>query len=879
MDHPLARAPAPHPPTSARAQALLRELATAGHDLMAHDDGPSRMVTISRAADPDQALLALTRIAATAGPHLRTVVDDDDAFARLIAVLGVSDALGDHLVRHPEHLEVLVGEESRLERDAEEVRDALLDAVGVRGERTPTDALRVAYRRRLLEIAAHDLVSDEPAAIVDIVGRALADLAAGALEAGLAIVRSQVERGATTRLAVMGMGKCGGRELNYVSDVDVMYVTADEGDLAVATELAGRLQRVCGGASGEPALWTVDANLRPEGRDGPLVRSLESYRAYYERWAKTWEFQALLKERVVAGDREVGEAFVQMTTPMVWACVEREGFVEEAQAMRRRVESQVPEGEAERQIKLGRGGLRDVEFTVQLLQLVHGRGDESIRCAGTLEALAALAAGGYVGRKDAHRLGECYRMLRVLEHRVQVRRLRRTHLLPTDPGELRRLARAARLAPGAETRAARLAPGAGDQVMEVWAATRREVRALHQEVFYRPLLPETARLTADEAVLAPSAARARLTALGYRDPGGALAHIAALTQGVSRRASIQRQLLPVMLGWFAEGADPDAGLLLFRRVSEELGATPWYLRMLRDSAGAAEHLSQVLATSRFVGEGLAHSPDSVLWFGDAAKLVPRGRAELDAEIASLVARHPEAIEGAREIRAVRRRELVRIAAGVLVEGLATATAAQAVTSVTEASLAGALRLAEAHALAGLVPGLPARDTAPTRLAVVAMGSFGGREMGLSSDADVLWVHDPAPNVDDDEAQVWAVGVAGLVRSLLGDLGPQPPLEVDGDLRPEGRAGPLARSLAAYQEYYERWASPWERQALLRARPLAGDASVLERFVPLADSVRYRPSGVSNAELTELRRLKARVDSERLPRGVEPRGHLKLGPGG
>ena len=206
------------------------------------------------------------------------------------------------------------------------------------------------------------------------------------------------------RLAVIGMGKGGGRELNYVSDVDVIYVAepvdgVDEAEaLAAASRLAAGLARACSTPSGEPALWPVDAALRPEGKDGPLVRTLASHKAYYERWAKTWEFQALLKARPLAGDQALGREYVEMTQPFVWSAVTREHFVEDSQAMRRRVEGHVPAAEADRQLKLGVGGLRDVEFTVQLLQLVHGRADESIRSPSTLTALAALAAGGYVGR-------------------------------------------------------------------------------------------------------------------------------------------------------------------------------------------------------------------------------------------------------------------------------------------------------------------------------------------------------------------------------------------------------------------------------------------------------------------------------------------------
>ena len=201
---------------------------------------------------------------------------------------------------------------------------------------------------------------------------------------------------------------------------------------------------MCARSTPEGSIFPVDPNLRPEGRQGPLVRTLASHRAYYERWAKTWEFQALLKARPVAGDMALGQAYADTFAPLVWQAARREHFVEDTQAMRRRVEQSLPARQAGRELKLGPGGLRDIEFAVQLLQLVHGRTDETLRAPATLPALAALAAGGYVGRADADELAAAYRFLRRTEHLLQLHRLSRTHTLPEDPAVLRRLGRAMR---------------------------------------------------------------------------------------------------------------------------------------------------------------------------------------------------------------------------------------------------------------------------------------------------------------------------------------------------------------------------------------------------------------------------------------------------
>ena len=432
--------------------------------------------------------------------------------------------------------------------------------------------------------------------------------------------------------------------------------------------------------------------------------------------------------------------------------------------------------------------------------------------------------------------------------------------MPTAEADLQRLARSIGM---------RVEGSAG--LLDRWRQVRRDVRRLHEELFYRPLLPATAQLSADEARLAPDAARARLAAIGYRDPAGALRHIAALTEGVSRRAAIQRQLLPVMLGWFADGADPDGGLLAFRRLSDGLGTTHWYLKLLRDSGTAAQRLAHVLSTSRYVANALTRSPESVVWLDDDADLQPRGFGRLMGEADAILARSPEPVAGATALRALRRRELARTAAAHVLGVVADTRASASLTVAADVVLAGTLRIArfEARRQLGL-------DSDPTTMLVVAMGRLGGGEVAYSSDADVLFVYGPD---QDGTAHDWAMAVATRLRALLGDVGPEPALEVDADLRPEGRNGPLVRSLAAYAEYYDRWSSIWEAQALLRARPVAGDAELGERFVELIDPVRYPDEGLEASAVREVRRIKARVESERLPRGVDPARHLKLGRGG
>ncbi|TYL45102.1 bifunctional [glutamine synthetase] adenylyltransferase/[glutamine synthetase]-adenylyl-L-tyrosine phosphorylase [Nocardioides sp. BGMRC 2183] len=848
--------------------------------------GGQVLAMFGRVADPDSALAAVADLAEAVPDQdafLAALAEDEGFAMRLLRVVGASCALADHLVTHPEQWHELTDPTLGSTRTPAFVyRHCLLEAVGAEErpgidgpvaalpDQVAVDALRVEYRRLLLRIAARDLAHDLG---VDDCAAELSDLAAGTLEAALAVARARVDADqvAGVRLGVIAMGKCGGHELNYVSDVDVIFVhdvtdpDADQAAVAAAgrtaAKLAAQLMQVCSDQTAEGTIWPVDAALRPEGKAGPLSRTLASHRGYYERWAEAWEFQALLKARPVAGDLTLGAEFVAMVQPMVWTAADREGFVEAARAMRRRVLDHIPAREADRELKLGSGGLRDVEFAIQLLQLVHGRTDERIRPPTTLSALARLTEGGYVGKDDGEKLHRAYAFLRQLEHRIQLHRLQRTHLVPDDDEALRRLGRSL----GMYRESAKA-------LEQTWGSHRREVSRLHQKLFYRPLLTAVAHITGAEARLSSEAARDRLAALGYADPEAALRHLEALTAGVTRTASIQRALLPAMLQWLAECADPDAGLFGFRRLSDSLGSSPWFLGTLRDEGAAAERLAHLLGTSRYCTDLLEREPQGVRLLG--GDLAPLSAQQMREEMVATARRQSDQALAIRALRAVRRRELLRIAAGDVLGLTDVADVGFALTRLTDATLSAALEVAEAA-----VADERGLAEAPTALAVVAMGRYGGFELSYGSDADVLFVHDPYPDQDPQVAAGYAKAVAEQVRSMLGAPGPDPALVVDADLRPEGRQGPLVRTLDSYAAYYAKWSKVWEAQALLRADAVVGDEDLRRRFTELIDPLRYPDGGLSAQDVQEVRRIKARVDTERLPRGADPATHLKLGRGG
>ncbi|MGW5571417.1 bifunctional [glutamine synthetase] adenylyltransferase/[glutamine synthetase]-adenylyl-L-tyrosine phosphorylase [Nocardia thailandica] len=850
-------------------------------------DGVPLLWSLSRSPDADLALTTLIRLRealedgwAELDSALRT---DTTLRGRLFALLGSSTTFGDHLVAEPRGWQLL--RRPQLPTRSEMLAD-LLDAVDAVPEEGPNAGpmlfragvdgpeaialLRKRYRDQLMVLAAIDLAStvedDEPEPEYLTVGEHLSDLADVALTAALSVAVARVCRNGPVpvRLAVVAMGKCGARELNYVSDVDVVFV-AEPAD-TTATRLAAEMMSV-----GSQAFFEVDAALRPEGKAGALVRTLDSHLAYYKRWARTWEFQALLKNRPMTGDLELGQQYRDAVMPMVWQASERPDFVADVQAMRRRVEDLVPEDLRDRELKLGAGSLRDVEFAVQLLQLVHGRVDESLHVVNTVEALAALAAGGYVGREDAAHLTESYEFLRLLEHRLQLQRLKRTHTLPAadDADGMRWLARAAHIRPDGRQGAA----GVLDTEIRRNAV---QVRRLHAKLFYRPLLESVARLDSDALRLSPDAAVRQLAALGYAAPENALSHLKALTGGVSRKGRIQALLLPTLLEWLGDTPNPDAGLLAYRRVSEGLNDQIWFLRELRDESIVAQRLMTVLGSSEYLPDLLINAPETIRMYADGPagpQLTVPQPDEVARGILTAAARYDDPRKAVAAARSLRRHELARVSSADLLGLLTVQQVCKALSSVwvavLEAALRAVIRASEAER------GAPA----PADFAVIGMGRLGGWELGYGSDADVLFVCDPRPGEDETVAVKWAIGIAEQVQRLLGAPSTDPPLQVDAGLRPEGRNGALVRTLAAYKAYYTQWAQPWEVQALLRAHQVAGDEDLGVRFLHVIDPVRYPAGGVSADAVREIRRIKARVDSERLPRGADPATHTKLGRGG
>ncbi len=860
------------------------DLSTAGL-LIDGEVSDADLEVLAGAAAPTDAASVLAALAVAAPELFQRVRADPDWFARVVAVAGASRPLGDLLGRGTDAVLALA--------DLYPVEVAATAAAVDRAVRAGGDvASRAAgiasiRRRATADIAGRDLTG---ALDVEGVARELADLAEAVLTGTLTGVHDTFAGGQRrASIAVIGMGKLGGRELNYVSDVDVMFVHApvegasDDEAAHEATQVCTQLLELLNASTTMGRAYEVDPTLRPEGRSGALTRTVEAFTGYWERWAKTWEFQALIKARTVAGDRELGARWLAAAEPHMWPERLDPETVAEVRAMKARIESR-PDvlRDGARQLKLGPGGIRDVEFTVQLLQLVHGRADRSLRETGTMPTLAALAANGYVDEDDAAELGRTYWALRRVEHALQLANERRTHTVPDDATVQDRLARSLGYRGRGDD-------SAGAQMMSELARSQSRVRELHARIFYRPLLERYATVPAsaagvtlpgEVARMGDGAAAERLTALGFRDGAGALRSVRAMTGGVSRRAATVRAVLPAVLQALEGGADPDGGLLVLRDLVEAQGDGSLLLRHLRDQPAAAELLGRVLGTSRLAGELLISQPQGVDWLRDPRlRDAPRSGDEL-ARMAVARLHWQDATAALRRFKQL---ELLRVVlrdvdAAMPEDGPGTGVGPGAeLTAIAEACLVAALR-AELRRRANELA-LSSPDELPVSLTVIGMGTLAGGELTYASDLDVMFVHEVADGADEAEATALALSIASRVITMLSAITPDgTAFDVDADLRPEGRSGPLSRTLASFEAYWDRWAEPWELQALLRVRSVAGDRELGMRFSQAA-AERALGSGMDAERRTATRRMKARIEKERIPKRVDAERHVKLGPGG
>jgi glutamate-ammonia-ligase adenylyltransferase len=841
---------------------------------------------LAAAADPAGALHALARLLATGETR-----PEPGMVERLLRLLGGSPALASALAAEGAAWpDVLRAALATPVRTVDEHRAALAaaGATGALGRAELAVALRRHHRRELVRIGGRDLTG---LATVDDTVRELSTLADAEIAAAVACTRARVaaEWGGDPAVGftAFGMGKLGGGELNYSSDVDLVYVYERDGSQAgrtlreVFVRIAEEASRALAEVTADGVCFRVDLRLRPGGGEGPLAVSLAAAMSYYETWGQTWERAAWLKARPVAGDPALGVELLAALEPFVYRRFLDYGTLEDLNSMKRRVDASLRDPTArERNVKLGRGGIREIEFFVQAHQLVHGGKDARLRERNTLAALERLAACGHVETRQAAALADAYRFLRDVEHKLQIVHQRQTQLLPADPDDAAALAR----------RLGGRGPGALAAFRAAHARHTEVAHAAFEALFHgaeearrRDDRPELTALV-DELDQKERALR-RLAQLGFRDLETAYADLRLLHDGPPHApASPRRQkalsaLAPALVSAIASSAAPDRALHHMATFMSTIGARTSYLHLLLENAGVLGLLVRLFAGSEFLSRFFLRHPELLdnLVRTDLVR-VTRPADDMAAELRARLAAASDLETRLDELRRFRHEEFLRIGVHDLEGELEVEEASRQLSVLATVCLGAAVEIARAEVLART--GLPA--TSPTDgLAVLAMGKLGSGELNYNSDLDLIFVYDPGdPDwwAGKSPAHEFFTRVAQRAISAL-----QTPTRegiayrIDTRLRPSGNQGPLVCSLDAFEAYHRTSAAVWERQALIKANPLVGQDALRGRLDHALTGFVYG-RGLGPDEVAEIARIREKMVEERGGDG-DRQVNIKTGRGG
>jgi glutamate-ammonia-ligase adenylyltransferase len=885
---------------------------------------------LARTPDPEMALGNLLRWGGqlvNPASTFATLRDDPRLLQDLLCVFASSQYLADILVREPALYSLLLEPHESWRKENLHARIAAAVAPFSRLE-SRLQALRRARRRELLRIGWRDLTGW---ASFETVVAKISDLAEALIEQTLAAVRvplaeRQPELDAQVRFAVIAMGKLGGRELNYSSDVDLLFLydspsPDDPAHIRCATRLGEALFTALSATTADGSMFRVDMRLRPEGRFGALVRSLASYREYYDRWMETWERQALIKARPVAGDTDLGRQFAALAQDRAYPTMHAASLFEDVRDMRAAIERRVGDRSGTN-VKEGRGTIREIEFTMQLLQLLFGARRPGLRTGSTLKALTALEQAKLLSPEEQTRFRNHYVFFRTVEHRLQLLHDLPVRLLPDDPAELRKLARRMPAGGGCG-----VAEGEADQFMAVYRHRADEIQHLSRAILDRltddgvaasdPLrllilalaphsgvhglgpgtreaggYPQSGWSAQDNLSEAPNAQTperlnvdltVRLTAAGVRDPAAALERLRSLATGAPRfslplsTTRLLADLAEPLLAAMAAAPDPDGALSAVAEIAGRLGTHRTLYQTLRAAPDMLRVLCHVVGFSPAVRELVLRSPEllDVLYdepFRSASRPAGVMRAEMEA-------RRERAFSPADRLAALRRfqkRELLRIIARDLLSGSDAESTLRELSDLADTCVIGALEsAADPTQEPGEVPGI--RSPSVPGFAVFALGRLGGREMHYLSDLDLLYVYESQPGSGRSHRDYEALAGA-LTRALQDWLREGQLYPVDLRLRPEGKSGYMVVHLDAARRYYLGGrAQTWERQALTRARLIAGDPALAGQFMEISTGFVYGEPLSPEAD-DELRSMKRRIETERVAPEERAR-HLKLGPGG
>lgn len=858
------------------------------------------------APSPDAALNNLESVASGSGERVNAL--SDKQLGELLFICGSSSFLSGIMARNPDYTEWLFSKALVLSREAEALKNEIAErTAGFDSADDVSREIRLFKQKEYLRIGSRDLLR-----IADLkeTTRELSDLASACLEAAVAFslrfhkksfgdpLYEDADGGKKEAgFAVIGMGKLGGRELNFSSDIDILYIySSDKGETlgiegrpgsaislhAFFVKVSMLVTKLISNVTDEGFVFRVDLDLRPEGRSGDIANSLRSAEVYYESWGQPWERAALIKARPVAGSAPLGEEFLSMIRPFVFRKYLDFTAIDEIKTMKEKIDLSLLRRNPDAvDVKLGAGGIREIEFFCQALQLIHAGKDPLIREKSTLSAIEKLTERGYVRDEEAERLSTGYAFLRDLEHRIQIIEGRQSQAIPAGEAAIERLARMMGFRGSGDERAA---VHFRDEYRKVTSGVHEVFRSLFYKSGEAPEVPEEIKLlfTAD---LPEEEAHPRLSSLGFSDPAAAYGNLKLLRDGppfarLSAKARLMLQrLAPLFLLRAANSPDPDRSIAHLERFISSVGARTTFYSLLYENPRVLDELMRLFGTSVFLSRDLIEHPESLdILLSNELSIPYKKREEIADAFLSEAASGKDYEDMLDGVRRLKSQELFRIGLNDIGGALTPRQVSNQISFAAEAALDAALRMA-ADGLKERFGGPPASG----RFAVIGMGKLGGRELIYGSDLDIVFVYsgdaqDRTGGPKEITLHEYYVKLGQRMISALtlrtreGFV-----FNVDARLRPSGSAGPLVVSEEALFKYHSGPTLVWERQALTRARAAAGDTGFGSGIVSgLWDILYSRP--LAAADVEEMLRIRKRMEVE-IAKEDAGRYNVKTGAGG
>jgi glutamate-ammonia-ligase adenylyltransferase len=864
----------------------------------------------------DQALNSFERLAGVIPPeNLSELAEHKKRLAQYILLCGSSPFLVSLMYKAPDTVQWLFLENGiDLARSAKEMQAAVQATVDESTDFTALQkALRCFKRSEIVRIAARDLNGLAP---LEEVMRELSDLASSTLQVAYQICRRCQIRdhgvplvlveGAAPREAeftVIGMGKLGGRELNFSSDIDIIYFyESDKGESAGVeggsgnrkgvislhaffNKLGEMISKALSQVTEDGFVFRVDVGLRPEGKSGDMAVSLRSAEIYYESWGQSWERTAMLKARPVAGSLGLGEQLLKTLQPFIYRKYLDYNLIDDMKQMKQKIDASLARSrEGEINLKLGRGGIREIEFFIQALQLVYAGKNPKLRERNSLCALDTLQAANLLGGDDHRKLREAYRFLRSVEHRIQVVQERQTHNLPVKEEEMLALAR----------RSGYLRANGLARFCEVLEEHRGHVSNIYGILFHshdkkseQDVHPQALFLLDPKAD--SDLVKDMLAEHHFEDVERAYDSLISLRRGpvkgnlTERSRRILEKITPLMIQEILESHDPDLALTNLERFMTVVATRSSYYALLAENRATIKLLVSLFGMSEFLSKILINHPellDSLVARSGSA--VVKTKEMMQEELDALLEQSDYFEDHLDILRRYRNEEFLRIGLndihGRLLQGEVT----------SQLSLLGEVCLATAFRLAVTELQRFGRPTCQyeghrvvAHLAIIAMGKLGGGELNYHSDLDIIFVYDHQGYTDGEKQISNHEYFAKLAQKIISILTMQTRegyvYKIDTRLRPSGNAGPLVTSLESFLDYHRKESQIWERQALTKARVVLGDEALAGQ---LHDIIRHTIYGraIDDEGRQEIHRLRMRMENE-LAREKDGRYNIKTGRGG